>query len=156
MCFIVVVCTLQIRFWTLEFRLTIVVFHRCYAHTTKMWFMKFMDIVCVHNVVCVVCTIVPILGYWSSSTLLFAFVYTMFIVVPTFEVHLCFLCVFCSAKSWSMTFNLQGCCIMTWCALCHVHLLCMYIYWNSNRAHQLGIEICYHYPSIVRIIHCAH
>jgi hypothetical protein len=74
--------------------------------------MKFMDIVCVHNVVCVVCTIMSNLGYWNSSTLLCAFVYTMFIVVPSFEVCLFLSCAFCNAKSQSMNFNIQGCCIM--------------------------------------------
>jgi hypothetical protein len=64
---------------------------------------------------------------------------------------LSFLCAFCSAKSWPMNFNIQGCCIMIWFALCTIHSLCLYIYWNSNRAHQLKMEICCHYPFVVHI-----
>jgi hypothetical protein len=42
-----------------------VMFRCCCVHTAKlqMQFMKSMDIVCVHNVVCGVCNVVLILGY---------------------------------------------------------------------------------------------
>ncbi len=113
-----------------------------------------------HNVVCVVSII-------SYSILLCAFVYIMFIIVWIFKVRLCFLCAFCNAQSQSMNFNTQNCYITSWCALCTVHVWCVYICWkfklcasigNPNLfslfvhcAHQLGIQICSHCLSIVRI-----
>jgi hypothetical protein len=130
LCFVIIVCTLQ----------------NCGCDSWCPWTLFVW-----HNVVCVVCTVVPIIKYWSSSTLLCAFVYVMLTVVQIFFVCLCFLCAFCNAQSQSMKFNTQGCYITTWCALCSVHPWCVYICRKFQLCALVGN------PNLLSLsIHCVH
>jgi hypothetical protein len=83
--------------------------------------MKSMDIVCVAQ--CCVCSV-----HCSADYKVLKFV-NFVVCICVHNVHYCsdflslyvfFVCIF-NAQSQSMNFNMQGCYITTWSALCNVH-----------------------------------
>ncbi len=153
MCSVVIVCTLQIRLWTLEFRLASVMFHHRCVHTVELWmrFMKFMDIVCVAQ--CCVCSVHCCVDYKILKFVNFV------VCICVHNVHYCldflsssiFLCAFCNAQFQSMNFNTQGCYVTSWCALCNVHFWCVYICWKFKLCTSIGN------PNLLSLfVHCVH